>query len=55
MLYIQRNGQGLVVLVCPVLMPATIYSSWAEYGRADYAGNGLFLTEDYYMEIQGMA
>ena len=27
---------------------------WAEYTQADYQGNGLFLAEDYYLEIEGL-
>jgi len=27
---------------------------WAEYTQADYQGNGLFLAEDYYLEIEGI-
>jgi hypothetical protein len=27
---------------------------WAESGEKDYCGNGCFVTEDYYLEIQGL-
>lgn len=27
---------------------------WAEYVQTDYQGNGLFVAEDYYLEIEGL-
>jgi hypothetical protein len=30
------------------------HSGWATYTQRDYMGNGVFLIEDWYMEIQGL-
>lgn len=28
--------------------------SWAEYGQGDYCGDGVFVVEDYYLEIKDL-
>jgi hypothetical protein len=27
---------------------------WCEYSEADYVGDGVFLNEDYYLEVEGL-
>ncbi len=53
-LYVQRNKKGEIVII-------TLHrSGWAEYSPDDYEPPtgyhpyGVFLAEDYYMEIEGL-
>jgi hypothetical protein len=50
-LYVQRDNKGNVVVVALRLPPG---EDWAEYNPRDFQG-GLFVAEDYYLEIEGLA